>query len=136
MRHQVLKPKLQETTKIPARLIEFLRFANELIVEGDEATTSPSDDLIQVEELTGWLLASGGLVDDVGSKFRFTYFAQPKQTRKFWELELTKEQIGQIATGQLTELTLWACKSIECGCKFNSPKGNCFYCDWEDVPPT
>ena len=134
MRRQVPKPKLQESVKIPPRLVEFLRYANELIVEQDEAATVSSDDLIQVEESIGWLLASGGLIEDGGSRFSFTFFAEPKQTRKLWELELTQDQIAEIAAGRLIELTLWACRASDCGCKFHSPDGDCFYCDWEDIP--
>jgi hypothetical protein len=134
MRHSP-KPKIQEAVTVPPRLVEFLRYSNNLIIEEDEAATMSSDDLIQVEESVGWLLASGGLIEDGGSRFSFTYFAEPKQTRKLWELELTKEQIAEIAAGRLTELTLWACRAPDCGCKFHSPDGSCFYCDWEDAPP-
>jgi hypothetical protein len=134
MRRKSPKPKLQETVKIPARLGEFLRYANELIVEEDEAATIPSDDLIQIEESIGWLLASGGLNEEGGSQFSFTFFSEPKQTRKTWELKLNKEQIADIAAGRIEELTFWTCRMSDCGCKFMAPDGDCFYCDWEDIP--
>ena len=134
MRRKVPKPKQRETIKIPPRLLEFLRYAHELIVAEDKAATISSDDLIQIEEPANWLSAYGGLTEEGGSRFSFTYFSEPKQTRKLWELELTKDQITEIAGGQLTELTLWACRAPDCGCKFHSQNGDCFDCDWEEIP--
>jgi hypothetical protein len=134
MRRQAPKPKLQETVKIPPRLFKFLRYAHQLIVREDDVATTQSDDLIQAEEFLGWLLAYGGLIEEGGSRFSFTYFSEPKQTRKSWEFELTKEQIVEIAAGRLTELTLWACSSPDCGCKFQKPDDTCFYCDYEEIP--
>jgi hypothetical protein len=134
MRREAPKPKLQETITIPPRLFQFLRYANHLIVGEDDAATTQSDDLIQAEEIRGWLLAYGGLIEEGGSRFSFVYFSEPKQTDKKWELELTKEQIAEIAAGRLTELTLWACSAPNCGCKFQSPDGTCFDCDYEEIP--
>jgi len=134
MRRKVPKPKVQQTVEIPLRLVEFLRYANEMIVEDDESATISSDDLIQIEEVRGYLLAYGGLIEEGGSRFSFTYFAEPKQTRKKWEFELTIEQIAMIAAGQITELTLWACSAPDCGCKFQTRNDSCFYCDYEEIP--
>ncbi len=136
MRRRIPKPKSQETIEIPSRLVEFLRYANKLIVEQDEAATTSSDDLIQTEEVRGYLLAYGGLIEEGGSRFSFVYFSEPKQTRKKWQVELTREQIAAIAAGRLTELTLWACGSLDCGCKFQSSGDTCFYCDYEETPAT
>jgi len=115
-------------------MVEFFRYTNELIVEQDEAATISSDDLIQIEEVRGYLLAYGGLIEEGGSRFSFVYFSEPKQTSKKWEFELTREQIAEIADGRLTELTLWACSSPNCGCKFQSADDTCFYCDYEETP--
>lgn len=134
MRREVPKQKQQETVKIPPRLFKFLRYANHLIVNEYDAATTQSDDLIQTEEFRGWLVGYGGLIEEGGSRFSFTYFSEPKQTDKKWELELTKEQIAGIASGRLTELTLWACTTPNCGCKFQKPEDTCFYCDYEDTP--
>jgi hypothetical protein len=134
MRREVPKPKVQETVKLPQRLVEFLKYAHDLIVEEDDAATISSDDLIQIEEVRGYLLAYGGLKEEGGSQFAFCYFVQPKQTRKKWEFELSRMQIADIAEGRLTELTLWACRSPDCGCKFQTPDETCFYCDYEETP--
>jgi len=136
MRLEVPKPKVQETVTLPERLVEFMKYANELIVQEDEAATISSDDLIQLEEARGYLLAYGGLKEDDGSQFAFCYFAAPKQTRKKWQFELSREQIVDIAKGRLTELTMWACSSPDCGCKFQTPDDTCFYCDYEETPAT
>ena len=134
MRRKAPKPKLQETVSIPPRLSKFLKYANHLIVSKDDAATTQSDDLIQAEEIRGWLLAYGGLTEEGGSQFSFTYFSEPKQTDKTWELEVTKEQIAEIAAGRLNELALWACSAPNCGCKFHKPDETCFHCDYEDIP--
>ena len=133
MRRAVPKPKIRKTFTIPPRLLQFLKYANELIVEEDEAATIESDDLIQIEEVRGYLLAYGGLKEEGGSQFAFSYFVEPKQTDKKWEFELSREQIADIAAGRLTELTLWACSSPDCGCAFQTPDETCFYCDYEET---
>src|SRR5581483_2430468 len=126
MRRKVPKPKLQQTIGIPPRLLDFLRYANELIIEADDAATVSSDDLIQLEEFRGYLLAYGGFIEEGDSRFSFTYFSEPKQTRNKLEFELTTDQIAEIAAGRLAELTLWGCSSPDCGRKFQSPDASVF----------
>jgi len=133
MRREVPKPKIQKSFTIPPRLLAFLKYANDLIIEEDEAATISSDDLIQIEEVRGYNLAYGGLKEEGGSRFAFTYFLEPKQIRKKWEFALDRVQIAQIAEGRCTELTLWACSSPDCGCAFQTPDEICFYCDYEET---
>ncbi|HEY3855887.1 MAG TPA: hypothetical protein VGO67_15975 [Verrucomicrobiae bacterium] len=134
MRRKVPKVKAQQSVAIPQRLVQFLKYANELIFSGDEAAITPSDDLIQIVEFRGYLLAYGGLKEEGGSQFEFGYFTEPKQTDKKWEFELSREQIAEIAKNRLTHLTLWACTSPDCGCKFQRADDTCFECDYEETP--
>lgn len=141
MRRQVPKQKIQQQVQVPKRLVELMRYAHRLIIDEDDSATISSDDLIQITDdwvkdpgRPGGFSGYGGLIEEGGSQFAFTYFADGTQKRREWELEFSREQVADIASGKIVELGLWACASPNCGCKFQSPDGTCFDCDYEEIP--
>jgi hypothetical protein len=138
MRRRVPKLKVQQQVSVPKRLVELMRYAHRLIVDEDDSAATPSDDLIQITDdwvndpgRPGGFSGYGGLIEEGSSQFAFVYFADGMQKRRKWELELSRDQIANIASGNMGELTLWACVSPNCGCKFHSADGLCFDCDYE-----
>lgn len=119
------KPKVPETVAIPADLTEFLREVHRLIVAGDEATLHESDDLLQAES------AYGGLLEEGGTRYGFTYFPGEGIETK-WELVLDRDQIAQIAADRTTALPLWACQVAGCGNKSSDPEEPCYEHDLSD----
>ena len=125
MRIQRIKEKVKECVPIPKDLEKFLKEVYELILKKDEATTIPSDDLLQDNFIYG------GLNEEGGCEYGFTYFPE-KGTRNKWELNFTVDRLKDIYEDQTTRLDLWACASKDCKCKFYSKDLTCFYCDYEN----
>ena len=126
MRREVPKKKVRQQVELPPYLVQFFAEVHQLVLAGDEAATTSSDDLIQADR------AYGGLMRDGGADYQFVYFPDKRGVRNKWEFTLSSRAIRDIASGKRTALTLWACASPECGCKFSDPKETCFYCDYEE----
>ena len=128
MRKLQIQPKNREHVPIPEDLRSFIAEVHTLIEIGDEATQIESDDLLQSE------VAYGGLLEEGGQDYIFTYFPNHKVrgVRDQWILQFDVEAIKAIANGTSKELWLWACQDEDCGCKFQDPNETCFYCDYID----
>jgi hypothetical protein len=122
MRVEQKKPKVRETVTIPKDFAEFMTSVLASIENKEEVAVLPSDDLIQCD------FACGGMVEEGGNIYEFTYF--PEDIKPKWEVVLTTDEIQQIADGSKTSWELWACSDNACGCKFWDSEGSCFYCDW------
>ncbi len=120
------KPKDRQKVPLPEDLVAFLGEVRTMIERGDEETTIQSDDLLQCER------AYGGVTEEGGDYFSFTYFPDDSKRNK-WHFTLHRSDIEMIADEALTEISLWACQTPGCGCKFHSKDETCFYCDYEDV---
>jgi hypothetical protein len=128
MRTKNVKPKIAEEVAIPERLVAFLREVHELIEQDDDAATIESDDLLQTE------FAYGGLLEEDGDEFGFTYFSD-EGARAKWEFELSASDIAAIAQGDRDTLRLWRCRTPGCRNRFGSPDEACFDCDYVDDKP-
>jgi len=125
MRYKRIKLKVAKQIAIPDDLKTFFRYANSLIEAGDNAAVGSSDDLIQGPR------AYGGLVEDGGDQYAFTYFPSP-HTRPCWRIDATASEVKEMADGSITSLSLWGCTSADCGSLFPSPEDVCMYCDYVD----
>lgn len=123
MRERRIRPKAKQAVGVPDDLLDFLRDVHEMIETGDESATMESDDLLQCPS------AYGGLIEDGGNRYGFTYFPE-KGVRNKWELDLDVVDIERIAGGEIAELELWACEAPECRCMFSDPQGICLHCDY------
>lgn len=112
--------KTRVTVGIPLDLKEFLREVAHRIAEKDDATLFESDDLLQSE------CAYGGLVEDGGVQFGFTYFVDDHTT---WEILLNRSEIEDVACGDRTDLNLWRCSSDTCRCLYPTEDCYCRHCD-------
>lgn len=117
------KEKEKTNVEIPKRLLDSMKWVSKLISSNDERATTPSDDLIQSPDLFG------GLLDEETSIFGFTYFPE-SSSGKYWELELSSDEIYQIAKGRKKNLDFWRCKTVDCNNLLYSPKGVCIKCDY------
>ena len=124
MRVERPRPKTREEVPIPKRLRDFFAAVHRLIEAGAEEGRVESDDLLQCE------FAYGGLIEEGGARYGFTYFPGAGRRDK-WELDLGSGDLASIADGATTTLTLWACGS-PCGCRFSDSKDLCLYCDYVD----
>jgi len=125
MRRKVIKTKSKQIVTIPDNLLEFFYDVHELIEAEDKSALMESDDLIQCEK------AYGGLLEEGGIRYGFTYFPE-KGTRQKWELELDVVDIANISEGSKSDLVLWGCLESNCRCLFSDPNDTCFYCDYID----
>lgn len=107
---------------IPEELAEFLDDVHRRIVEGDDATMVPSDDLLQCD------VACGGLDRKGRGRFTFTYVAGD---RCRWQFSLTPAQLEVI--GAMRTLPLFACPT--CQCAFSIADATCRCCDVVLAPP-
>ena len=126
MRIERRKPKIREKVSISKRLVLFLNKVYREIVEGDDAATIESDDLLQYEKYD---FAYGGLIDSETGEFGFTYYTDD-ENGSTWEIVLNKSEIVKIIKGETKELSLWSCTHPLCGCKFSGENDSCFNCDW------
>lgn len=125
MRKQNIKPKLSAEVKIPKKLKQFFREVSRLIKDSHEIVTTASDDLIQAD------FAFGGLIQDGGDRFSFTFFPA-KGTEPSWTFELSTAEIASIADGGKKTLQLWRCKNANCENRFGQADDTCFECDYID----
>ena len=119
MRRENKQEKNRLKIMIPDDLREFFIYVNEMIESGNELATTESDDLLQSN------CAYGGLLNESGNKYGFTYFPE-KGTRNKWELEFSDQEIKDISDHNVNELELWACKDRDCRCMFLDPEDLCF----------
>ncbi len=125
MRKEKVIPKNREIVVLPERLVSFLKDVNQMIVLEDESASIESDDLMQCE------YAYGGLDEDGGNSYSFTYFPENGIRRK-WSLTLNALDIQMIAQDEKDTIVMWACSDPSCGTKSMDPKETCFYCDYVD----
>lgn len=123
MRTERRQPKDLRSVRIPEELAAFLVEVDQLIDSADELAVTESDDLLQCQ------CAYGGLCEEGGDRYLFTYFPETGIRHK-WIFELLAAEVSAIAAGSMRELRLWFCKSDECRSGFGSPDHLCFYCDY------
>ncbi len=125
MRTQNIKPKVFEAVIIPKNLVQFFREVSGLIKESHEIVTTSSDDLIQAD------FAVGGLIEDGGDQFSFTFFPA-EGTEPKWTFDVSTADITSIAVGKKKTLRLWRCKNPTCENRFGQADATCFDCDYID----
>lgn len=125
MRMERRQLKERRRISIPDELVAFLAEVDRLITSRDEAATTESDDLLQCEG------AYGGLCEEGGDRYAFTYFPE-HEIRHKWMFELSAGDIAAIGRHVRHELQLWFCTSAECRSAFQSRDALCFYCDYVD----
>lgn len=124
------KEKERRRVEIPVDLRDALREALILIAESkrDPDVRVDYDDAIQC----GCLI--GGRTGTRKRPFEFTYYPDgDRQTRARWHLVLHPLEIEDIADGYMTELTLYCCRTPDCGHKSNDPEHLCG-CDYVEDP--
>jgi len=124
------KEKERRRVEIPADLRDALREAHFLIAESkhDPDVRVDYDDAIQC----GCLI--GGSVGTRQRPFEFTYYADGfRQSKALWHLALNPLEIEDICDGHMTELTLFCCRTPDCGHKSNDPEDRCD-CDYVEDP--
>jgi hypothetical protein len=114
------KPKRLVTLDLPRAFTEFMQHVDHLISIGDPRTTMESDDLLQCDRVYG------GLYDRAGRRFGFRYFHGEKAT---WEFDLSAQEIADIASGRVTQVSLWQCSGGKCGCYYAAEDAYCPHCD-------
>lgn len=125
MRQLRFQPKVAKRVTIPKQLKDFFGYTRSLIEAGDSAAVRASDDLIQQSR------AYGGLVEEGGDLYAFTYFPG-SHTRPRWDIEATSTEIADMAAGKVKHLSLWGCTNPVCEDLFSSPEDVCMYCDYVD----
>jgi hypothetical protein len=125
MRTKNVKTKLADEIVIPKRLVLFFHDVDLLIKQKDVSVTRSSDDLIQTQQQ----FVFGGLIEDGGDRFSFTYFPR-NGSEATWEFELSAADIAAIAVGHKEALRLWRCSTRDCGYRFGSPNDICTDCDY------
>lgn len=123
MRKERVIPKNREIVVLPENLVSFLKDVNEMIESHDELATIASDDLMQCE------YACGGLVEEGGNSYSFTYFPE-EDIRDKWYLMLNASDIQMIARDEKDTIVMWACSDPSCHSKSMDPNERCFYCDY------
>jgi hypothetical protein len=126
------QPKEKERRKvvIPDDLRDAMQDVHYLIGESkrDPDVRVDYDDAIQC----GCLI--GGRIGSKKRPFEFTYYPDAERSSKSrWHLALHPLEIEDIAHGCLTELTLYCCKTPECGYKSSEPDHFCS-CDYVEDP--
>lgn len=86
-----------EKLAVPEELRVFLIDVDRRIEEGDEATTIPSDDLLQCKNAVGGLVAGQG-------RFSFVYFPERDSSVR-WKFTLLPAEIKEISRGD-SEITV------------------------------
>ena len=128
MRKFVPKIKNLETVKIPNDFLKFIKEVQTAIESNAEEALIECDDCLQSDT------AYGGLLEEGGKEYGFTYFPNhaSRGVRDKWEIILSRDQIADIAAERSTTLQLWSCASPDCESKFPEESESCFDCDWED----
>jgi hypothetical protein len=120
------KPKAEQRLIFPSHLTAFLTRVSEAVEAGSEETTIESDDLLQESFIYG------GLNDEGGDVFGFTFFPEEGNLRYKWEFWLTKDELRAVRDGSLGGLTMWCCVAGRCRSAFRDRDDTCLHCDWED----
>ncbi len=128
MRIERAQPKLLRTVAVPTQLQGFLLEVAEKIAARDEEAVIPSDDLLQADD------ACGGLIEEDGDTYRFTYYPEIESDAS-WQFALTTADIELIATGTKGTLQLWGCATESCDSLFADPLAKCFNCDYREEAP-
>lgn len=124
------KEKERRSVEIPGDLREALQEAQFLITESrrDPDVRVDYDDAIQC----GCLI--GGRVGTPKRPFEFTYYPDGfGHSKARWHLALHPLEIEDICDGHMTELTLFCCRTPNCGHKSNDPELLCD-CDYVEEP--
>lgn len=124
------KEKERRRVAIPEDLRDAMRDVYEIIGESkrDAEVCVDYDDAIQC----GYLV--GGRVGSRKRPFEFTYSPNgDRSTKSRWKLALHPLEIEDIADGCMKELSLYCCKSPECGHKSTDPQDLC-KCDYVNDP--
>lgn len=124
------KEKERRRVEIPLDLRDALREAHSLIAESkrDPDVRVDYDDAIQYNCLIG------GRIGTRKRPFEFTYYPDgDRKTKARWRLALHPLEIEDIADGCMTELTLYCCRTPDCGHKSNDPDDLCD-CDYVEDP--
>lgn len=124
------KEKERRRVEIPIDLRAALQEAHFLIAESkhDPDVRVDYDDAIQCGCLIGGRIGTGK------RPFEFTYYPEREsKTRGRWHLALHPLEIEDIADGWMTELTLYCCRTPDCGHKSNDPEDLCD-CDYVEDP--
>lgn len=116
------KPKIWRDVEIPEEVVESLKTVQQLIDEGEEVTTEPSDDLLQEGCLCG------GLMDDGSGRFYFSVHLRDN-VPYVWDIAVTPHEIKAIAEKKLTHIPLWCCTDPQCGFKTYLEHVGCYWCD-------
>ena len=117
-----------KSRSIPDDLKRFLRTVDQQIQADASETKVPSDDLLQCR------CAYGGLCEEGGDSFGFSYF--PRDSDGEWELFLTRAEIRVLAQDAKETIELWYCTSEACPHAFSDKTSLCDKCDWIDDPST
>ncbi len=124
------KEKEKRRVAIPEDLRDAMRDVHYFIGESqrDPEICVDYDDAIQCGCLTG------GRVGSKKRPFEFTYFPNgDRSAQSGWELALHPLEIEDIADGCMTEVSLYCCKSPECGHKSTDKEALC-KCDYVNDP--
>lgn len=117
--------KIPHILTIPDELRAFLKDVNAQIEAGGEETKIESDDLIQSRN------AYGGLVDATAGLFCFRYFPVAEADLT-WDMCFNRDELRDIATGQMKQVTLWKCDNGACACLYECEDAYCSNCDTQD----
>ena len=118
-----LTPKHLEKVEISENLFKDILYVNSLIVGKDESAMEETDDCIQTDYLCG------GLWNKESSLYGFSYYPDKIPSDSSWEFELTANQIGGIASGEVTVLDLWKCDSPDCKHYYAHESDRCTFCN-------
>ncbi len=119
-----LQPKAKDRRKVPIpvnlrdAMGEVLRLIKEAKRDPDVVVLD-FDDAIQVGPLCG------GRYQKKPSRYELRYRPDDRCDRGCWELDLDNQDIEDIASGWLSEITLHCCASPGCGHKFSKADGHC-----------
>src|SRR5579871_4660684 len=104
----VPKPRVLKQVELPQEVVTSLAGVLQCIERGDEDTTTPSDDLIQIGCLCG------GPLDDGSGRFYFSVHLHDNAPY-VWDIALTRADITEIVRGARKTIPLWCCADEQCG---------------------
>ena len=122
-----VKPKAPVCETIPDEFACFMGEVRVLIDRGDPSALIESDDLLQCER------AYGGLYDSAAGRYGFAYFVDDDRKADAslcWEFDLDKQEIRDIAAGEVKEIQMWRCAAHDCGRRFPRVDSYCAECDF------
>jgi len=123
MSHEEPIPRVLREVPVPPEVVASLREVRELIESGDEATTTPTDDCIQVGCLCG------GLMDDESGRFYFSVHLVDNSPY-IWDIALSPSEIVDYVEGKKNTMNLWCCQNQACGFKTYIQHITCHWCDY------